>query len=105
MREVVEDRDGCYVVSPEPGPGGRGGGGAGRQPAEVIHALPSAQRDYLRLDDDSSLRVVRAGGAEALRKKADDLCRRGMDGPFVVLYAADRGRRPAGRGRKRRIQA
>ena len=104
VREVVEDRDGCYVVSPEPGAGAGDPGGNGR-PAEVIHALPSAQRDYLRLDDDSSLRVVRAGGAEALRKKADELRRQGADGPFVVLYAADRGRRPQGRGRKRRIQA
>ena len=113
VREVVEDRDGCYVVSPEPGtapaPGAAAAAaadpGAGRPPAEVIHALPSAQRDYLGLDDDSSLCVIRAGGAEALRKKAEDLCRRGTDGPFVVLYAADRGRRPPGRGRKRRIPA
>lgn len=103
VREVSEGGDGCYVVSPEPAEGG--GAGGGRPAAEVIHALPSAQREYLGLDDDSSLRVVRAGGAGALRKKADDLERQGRDGPFVVLYAADRGRRPSGRGRKRRIQA
>lgn len=110
VREVSEGRDGCYVVSPGPAEGGGGGGapaagGEGRPAAEVIHALPSAQRAYLGLDDDSSLRVVRAAGAEALRKKADDLGRQGRDGPFVVLYAADRGRRPSGRGRKRRIRA
>ena len=108
VREVAEDRDGCYVVSPGPeseGAAADSDSGASLPPAEVIHALPSAQRDYLGLDDDSSLRVIRAGGAEALRKKADDLCRQGRDGPFVVLYAADRGRRPPGRGRKRRIAA
>lgn len=109
VREVSEGRDGCYVVSPGPaedgGGEGAGNGGGGRPAAEVIHALPSAQREYLGLDDDSSLRVVRAAGAEALRKKADDLGRQGRDGPFVVLYAADRGRRPSGRGRKRRIRA
>ena len=104
VREVAEDRDGCYVVSPGPEEGAAARGGQA-PPAEVIHALPSAQREYLGLDDDSSLMVVRAAGAHALRKKADDLRRRGADGPFVVMYAADRGRRPSGRGRKRRMAA
>ena len=104
VREVAEDRDGCYVVSP--GPEGGAAARSGPAPsAEVIHALPSAQREYLGLDDDSSLMVVRAAGADALRKKADDLRRRGAPGPFVVMYASDRGRRPSGRGRKRRIAA
>ena len=104
VREVAEDRDGCYVVSPGP-EGGAAAYGGQAPPAGVIHALPSAQREYLGLDDDSSLMVVRAAGADALRKKADDLRRRGAPGPFVVMYAADRGRRPSGRGRKRRIAA
>ena len=108
VREVVEGGDGCLVVSPDAA-GGEGAGraaakGAAARGAAVLHVLPSSQREYLGLDDDTSLRVVRAPSAAVLRKKADDLCRRGSDGPFMVLYAADLGGRRPGRGRKRRVE-